>query len=114
VLNFLNDFRCKLRINDLRLKVVLAGGDPCDLSINYGRAWIALGNIMPHLERYFTIKKRELAIECDYVADSTMIDGYIHLTITVGQILSIGFFHGIKLFRKYLKITRNAKDGAIS
>ena len=44
----------------MRLKVVLAGGDPCDLSLNYGRAWIALGNIMPHLERYFVIKKRTL------------------------------------------------------
>ena len=113
VLDFLIDFRRKLRINELRLKVILAGGDPCDLSLNYGRAWAALGNIMPQLDRYFVIKKRELEVECDYIAESTAISGYIHMTITIGRILSIGVFHGIKLLRKYLQITRNAKDGAI-
>lgn len=114
VLDFLIDFRRKLIINDLQLKVILAGDDPCDLSLNYGRAWAALGNVMPQLERYFTIKKSELEIECDYVSESTLISGYIYLTITVGQILSIGVFHGIKLLQKYIQITRKAKDGAIS
>ena len=114
VLDFLIDFRRKLRINELRLKVILAGDDPCDLSLNYGYAWAALGNIMPQLERYFVIKKRDLEIECDYIAESTVITGYIHMTIAVWEILSIGIFHGIKLLRKYLQITRNAKDGAMS
>lgn len=114
VLDFLIDFRRKLRVNELRLKVVLAGDDPCDLSLNYGRAWAALGNIMPQLERYFVIKKRDLEVECDYIAESTVISGYIHMTITVWTILSIGVFHGVRLLRKYLQITKNAKDGAMS
>lgn len=114
VLDFLIDFRRKLCVNELRLRVILAGGDPCDLSLNYGRAWAALANIVPQLDRYFAIKKRDLEIECDYVAESTRINGYIHMTIAVWEILSIGIFHGIKLLRKYLQITRNAKDGAIS
>lgn len=114
VLDFLVAFRRKLCINDLRLKVILAGGDPCDLSLNYGRAWAILANIVPQMDRYFTIKKRDLEIECDYVAESTKIDGYIYMTIAVWEILSIGIFHGIKVLRKYLQITRKAKDGAIS
>lgn len=114
VLDFLVDFRSRLRINDLQLKVMLAGGDPCDLSINYGRAWAALGNLMPLLERYFVIKKRNLEIECDYTADSTLINGYIDMTISVGRIFTIGVYHGIKVLHKYLRITNNAKDGATS
>ena len=113
ILDFLTDFRCKLRVNDLRLNVILAGDDPYNLSLNYGRAWAVVGNVIPLLERYFKIKKRELEIECDYLADSTSISGYVHLTITIGRVLSISVFHGIKLLRKYFKITRNAKDGAI-
>ena len=35
-LNFLGDFRRKLRVNRLELKLILAGGDPCDLAVNYG------------------------------------------------------------------------------
>lgn len=114
VLEFLTDFRCKLRINHLQLKAILAGADPYDLSLNYGRAWAALGNLFPHLERYFIIKKRDLEIECDYVADATRISGRIHMTILVWQILSLGLYHGVKFLRKYLQITRNTKDGAIS
>ena len=44
VLDFLGDFRRKLRVNRLELKVILAGDDPCDLALNYGRAWAAIGN----------------------------------------------------------------------
>ncbi len=112
VLDFLTDFRSRLRINDLQLKVILAGDDPCDLSIHYGQAWMALGNLMPYLERYFVIKKRDLEIECDYTADATRISAYLNMTITIGHILVIGGYHGIKVLRKYIQITKKAKDGA--
>ena len=46
-LDFLGDFRRKLRLNNLYLRLILAGDDPCDLAVNYGRAWTALGNLMP-------------------------------------------------------------------
>ena len=52
-LNFLGDFRRKLRVNRLDLNLVMAGGDPCDLAINYGKAWAALGNLWPRLEEWF-------------------------------------------------------------
>lgn len=112
IFDFLTDFRSRLRINDLQLKVILAGDDPCDLSINYGRAWAALGNLMPYLERYFVIKKRNLEIECDYASDAIRLSGYLNMTISVGHVFAIGAYHGIKILRKYIQITKNAKDGA--
>ena len=42
VLDFLGDFRRKLRVNRLELKLIMAADDPCDLAVNYGRAWAAL------------------------------------------------------------------------
>lgn len=112
VLDFLTDFRTKLRINELRFKAILAESDPCDLSIHYGQAWGAVGGIMPILENCFTIKKRNIEIECDYLEDSTKITAYVDMTITVAHILSIGIYHGYKLLRKYLEIKNKAKDGA--
>ena len=38
-LELLGDFRRRLRVNFLRLRLTLAGEDPCDLAVNYGRAW---------------------------------------------------------------------------
>ena len=58
LLDLLIDFHRKIRVKRLDLKLILAGGDPCDLAVNYGRAWAALGNLMPQLERFFIIKKR--------------------------------------------------------
>ena len=46
-LKLLDGLRRKIRINRLELKVILAGDDPCDVATNYGRAWQALGNLMP-------------------------------------------------------------------
>lgn len=111
-LNFLNDFRRKLRVNRLELKVILAGGDPCDLAVNYGRAWAALGNLMPHLEKFLVIKKRELEIECDFIAAQTLIYAHVDITITLGRLLYLGVSYGIRLLRDYMKIMNKRKGGA--
>ena len=58
VLDFLSAFRRKLRIKHLELTLILGGGDPCDLAINYGRGWAALGNLVPLLDQAFVIKNR--------------------------------------------------------
>ena len=114
VFRFLLDFKRKLRINDLQLNVVLGGSDPCDLSVNYGKAWIALGNLMPLLERFFVIDKRNLEIECDYTADTTRFQGKIDVTISLGCLLQIVIYHGVSILKEYFRIIKQAKDGALS
>ena len=112
VLDFLHDFRRKLRVNNLYLKVVFGGGDPADISVQYGYAWAIAGNLMPFIERYFIIKKRDIKLECDYTADKTVVDASLDLTITVARLLSIGIYHGWKILRNYFQITNKVKDGA--
>jgi len=111
VFELLTDFRRKLTIKDLRFKLTLGGSDPYDLSVNYGRYWIALGNLMPHLESWFTIQKRNLEIACDYTADDTKIDASIDLRLSFAVLLHMAIYHGFRIFVKYYKIT---KDGAVS
>lgn len=111
-LDFLNDFRKKLRVNRLELKLILAGGDPCDLAINYGRAWAALGNLMPRLEQFLVIKKRELEVECDFTAEQTLVYARVDLTITLGRLLYLVVLYGIRVLREYLKIMNKRKGGA--
>ena len=41
-LNFLGDFRRKLRVGHLKLHMTMAADDPADLAINYGRANAAM------------------------------------------------------------------------
>lgn len=112
VLDFLNAFRRKLRVNRLELKLIMASSDPCDLAVNYGRAWAALGNLMPQLERIFVIKKRDLEVECDFTAEDTLVVARLDLTITIGRILHIAGWHGVRAIYHYFKIMNKRKGGA--
>ena len=113
VFDFLGNFRRKLRVERLEMTIVMAGGDPCDLGINYGRAWAALGNLIPQLERFFVIKKRDLQVNCDFTADKTLIYARVDVTITVGRIFALLGVHGFRAVREYLKIMKLRKGGAV-
>ena len=111
-LNFLGDFRRKLRVNCLELKLILAGGDPCDLAVNYGKAWAAVGNLMPQLERLFVIKKRDVEVECDFTASETLVIARLDLTITLGRLLGLAVVYGIRALREFIKLQKKRKGGA--
>ena len=112
-LDFLNEFRCKLRVDRLEAKIILGGGDPCDLAINYGKAWTAVGNLMPQLERFLVIKKRDVEVECDFTASETTILARLDLTITLGRILSLAVRYAIRALREFIKINQKRKGGAL-
>ena len=111
-LDLLNDFRKKLRVDRLEAKLVMAGGDPCDLAVNYGKAWAAVGNLMPRLEKVLVIKKRDIDVACDFTASETTIYARLDLTITLGRILAIAVGYGFRAIVELLKIKNKRKGGA--
>ena len=114
VFDFLGEFRRKLRVNRLELKLILAGGDPCNLAINYGKAWAAVGNLMPQLERFLVIQKRDVEVECDFTGAQTLIIARLDLTITIGRIVCMAVKYAIRALREYLKITNKRKGGSVT
>lgn len=112
VLEFLEEFRTKLRVKRLELKCILASDDPCDLALNYARAWAAIGNLVPHLERFLVIKSRDIAVECDFTATQTVVYSRVDLTVTVGRLLRMALWHGVRVIYHYLKIINQRKGGA--
>ena len=113
ILELLVEFRRKLRVERLELKLTLAGDDPGDLAINYGRAWAALGNLEPQLERFFIIRKKDLQVQCDFEAENTSVMARADLTITLGRLLRLVLCYGFRGLREYLKIMKSRKGGAI-
>ena len=111
-LDFLGDFRRKLRVNVLELKLIMAADDPCDLAVNYGRAWAAVGNLMPQLERLFVIKKRNVEVECDFTASETLVIARLDLTITLGRLLGAVVVFAVRALKEFLKINKKRKGGA--
>ncbi len=109
--DFLGDFRRKLRIKRLEMYLCMAGGDPCDLAINYGRAWAAVGNLMPQLERLFVIKKRDIQVGCDFVQSQTTIYVRADITITLGRLLGLLVRYGWRGGKEFLTIINKRKGG---
>ena len=103
-LDFLGDFRRKLRVNRLVLRLTLAGDDPCDLAVNYGRAWAAVGNLLAALERAFVIQKRDVEVQCDFLGEETKVVFAMDLTITLGRVLGLLVKYGIRAVTILLKM----------
>ncbi len=113
VLDFLGDFRRKLRVRRLELNLILGGGDPCDLAINYGKAWAALGNLWPKLEQIFVIKKRDVQIQCDFEASQTLVTACVEVTITLGRLLTLATVYGFRGIKEFMKLQNIRKGGTV-
>jgi len=111
-LDFLGDLRKKLRVDCLEFSLVLGGGDPCDLAINYGKACAALGNLWPRLEELFVIKKRDVKIQCDFEASDNLIAARLDITITLGRLLMLVIIYATKAIKELLILQNKRKGGA--
>lgn len=112
-LDFLGDFRRKLRLDNLYLRLILAGDDPCNLAVNYGRAWAAVGNLLPQLKKWFVIKKRDIEVECDFETSETLVIAHLDLTITLGSLLAAVVKFAVRALIEYLKLRKKRKGGAV-
>lgn len=111
-LDFLGDMRRKIRVKRLRLLLVLAGDDPCDLAVNYGRALAAVKGLTAQLERVFVIQSRDVNVECDFAADQTRIAAEIDVRITLGRLLALAAVYGIRGLKEYWNLKKKRKGGA--
>ena len=110
-LDFLNQFRQKIRIECLQFKLILGGGDPADLAVNYGKGWAVLGNLMPFLEQVFVIKKRDLEVECNFLAPATTVLVSADILIPTYKLLVLVACYGIRALKQYSVIMNNKKGG---
>ncbi len=111
-IRFLGSFRRKLRLNNLELKLILASSDPCDLAVNYGRTWAAVGNLLAAMERWFVIKKRNVEVECDFTASETLVTARLDISITLGRLLSLAAVYGVRAVKEFLNLKKKRKGGA--
>ena len=110
--DFLGDFRRKLRMNELYLRLILASSDPCDLAVNYGKTWTAVGNFLPALERWFVIQKRDVEVECDFTASETKVIARLEITMTLGRLLSLAAVYAVRGLKEFIVFRNKRKGGA--
>ncbi len=111
-LDFLGELRRRLRITRLEINIILGGDDPCDLAVSYGKTWTAIGNLMPHLERLFVIKKREIQAQCDFTAERSHVFARAHIRLTTGRVLCLAVKYGVRALKQFMKLRNERKGGA--
>ena len=111
VLDLLASLRRKLRIDKLSIKLILAGEDPCNLAVNYGRIWAGLTTLLGHINQAFIVKDQNLDVQCDFTAEKIVASGQLDLTITIGRLLSLVLLYGFRALKEFL-IFKKRKGGA--
>ena len=112
-LKFVGEFFHKtLHIDVLYVKLTMAGDDPADLAISYGRTWEALGNLWPYVDRMFTIRKRDIRVQCDFEATQTLVNARVDITLTLARLLGLVFGYGFRIGVKFLQILFSQKKAA--
>ena len=99
-------------MKELYLRLILASDDPCDLAVNYGKTWAAVGNLIPALEQWFVIKKRDVEVECDFTASEVKVIARLEITITLGRLLSLVAVYACRGIKEFIVFRNKRKGGA--
>ena len=113
-LRFMKELRKKLCINHLVLRLTLAGDDPCDLAVAYGRTWAALGSLMPVLERFFNIRKRTVDVQCDFSGEDILLETQAELTLRIYQLVQMTAVYGYLVIKEFLQMKKKRKGGTVT
>ena len=109
-LKFVGEFFHKtLHIDVLYLKLTMAGDDPADLAINYGRTWTALGTLWPYVDRMFTINKRDIQVQCDFEANQPLVNARVDITLNLARLLGLILGYAVRIGWKFLRILNAQK-----
>ena len=98
----------KIRIDDLELKLIWGGSDAAAIALGYGRANAALGMLWPLFDHNFKVKRHSFQIGMDYGAAQPMVELQTVVTMTVGQIVTLGVHYGVKALFTWIKSGRPA------
>lgn len=102
-------FHRKLTVKRLRIRAVLAGGDPAKIAQSVGKAWEAIGIALPILERAFRIKERKIAVWPDFTASKTELEAELHVRLRIGGVVLLVLKYAGKALATLIRQKRIAK-----
>lgn len=111
LLDLLKDLKRKIRVNDLQLHVTMAGEDPCDLAVNYGRMNAAVAAILAQLAHWLDIRKQSVWLRCDFDAEQTVADARLDATISTARLLALAVRYGVRALKTFRFIKKQQESG---
>lgn len=98
----------KIRIDELELEVIWGGTDAAAVALGYGRANAVLGMLWPVFDHNFKVKRHSFQISADYGRTEPAAELRAAVTMTVGQMMTLGVHYGVKALFTWIKSGRPA------
>lgn len=103
-------FRRKLQVDELRLRLVAGASDPADAALRYGQANALLGGIWQPVTRAFHVRDGRARVEVDFDRTEPALYGRVSLSLTVGQLAILGLGFGLRALRVLLAVRREDRQ----
>lgn len=97
----------KIRVDDLELELIWGGADAASIAIGYGQANAALGMLWPVFDNNFKVRRHLFRVGMDYGSSQPMVELQAAVTMTVGQIATLGVHYGVKALIIWIKSGRS-------
>lgn len=108
---FFVKFDQKLHVDVSKIVITVATGDAATTAITYGAVLAAVASLVALLEKITNLdgmKKAEVSVKCDYIAEKTSADIHIALSLRVWHLFDF-IFSAIAAFLKKRKAIKNEK-----
>lgn len=103
-------FRRKIRLDKLRVKVTVGAADPADAAMRYGQANGALGALWGTLNEVFDLRDGEASAVVDFDAREITVYALAALSLKLGQIVWLGLYFGCRALRAFLRVRGQRKQ----
>ncbi len=98
----------RLRLTPLKVHLLVAGPDPADTALLYGRLEAALGAALPALHRLVRIKDQDVRLFLDFQREQMDLIADVGLSLRPWDLLSVGLRAGGSLLKWYLRFRKLA------
>lgn len=104
------ELKRRIRIDRLRLDLVVAAENAADAAMAYGYANMALGMLWPLIEQNFEVRDPEVHTGVDFQGDASVFYISAAFSARLGQLVSFGLRFGWKFLRTYLQARPDVKS----
>lgn len=108
-LRAVGSLRRSVVLQKMKIHITYGAKDAAARGTNYGRAWAAIGMLIPPLESAFRIRKRDLQALFDPDAEGFSLEMDLQARLLLGQILWIGLYYGGSILIQLLRFLRAKK-----